>query len=79
MSRSYRKTPIVGFCAGSDKEFKKDEHRRERRASKVFLETWLDEDKLPSPVSYGNPWASPKDGKMYLSRESIMQYKWGRK
>lgn len=38
MSRSRRKTPIIGMTtAESDKPFKQAEHRRERRAVKAVV------------------------------------------
>jgi hypothetical protein len=63
MSRSRRKTPIRGYCADSDKPFKRMEHRRERRAVKVALAASED---APHPKLFGNPWASCKDGKGYM-------------
>jgi hypothetical protein len=63
MSRSRRRTPIRGLCADSDKPFKRVERRRERRAVKVALAV---ADDLPHPKTFGNPWASCKDGKMYM-------------
>lgn len=61
MSRSQRKTPIMGITnAESDKSFKVAEHRRERRAVNVALGKSED---LPPTKLFGNPWASEKDGK----------------
>lgn len=68
MSRSRRNTPIVGMTtADSDKAFKQAEHRRDRRAVKVRLE--FDEEPLPTKA-FGNPWASEKDGKQWLTEPS---------
>jgi hypothetical protein len=64
MSRSYRKTPITGMTTvESDKGFKKAEHRRERRKLKA---TDLTEETPPDPKTYGNSWASEKDGKQWI-------------
>lgn len=64
MSRSRRKTPIVGITtAESDKAFKEAEHRRERRAVKATVNTG---DEPPAPKAFGNPWAGEKDGKQWL-------------
>lgn len=69
MSRSYRKTPIIGnTVSDSDKPFKKTEHRRARRSEalelqKVLLDPYYEPEM--SDKEYGNPWASPKDGKRY--------------
>ena len=64
MSRSYRHTPITGWCASrcSNKGFKQQEHRRERRTVKQIL-TYDYENDLPHPKAYGNEWDSPRDGK----------------
>jgi len=64
VSRSYRKTPIRGLCSDSDKPFKVAEHRRERRAANMSPED------APHPKSYGNPWSSCKDGKIYQHNAS---------
>ena len=65
MSRSFRKTPVVGVAkAESDKPFKVREHRRERRAVKAALKA---DGPLPDPRAFGNPWASEKDGKQFLA------------
>ena len=67
MSRSRKKTPIVGMTTmSSDKPFKRDEHRRERRAVRTLLNAGLDgDDKRLHSKDYGNPWKAPKDGKQY--------------
>ncbi len=63
MSRSFRKTPILPIATGaSDKAYKAQEHRRERRAVKIAL--WQDR-LLPDPLAFGDPWSSAKDGKRY--------------
>ncbi|MBB6470251.1 hypothetical protein IHE39_06355 [Aminobacter carboxidus] len=64
MSRSRRKTPIVGMTtAESDKPFKQAEHRRERRAVKAVVKAG---EEPPAPKEFGNPWAGEKDGKQWL-------------
>jgi len=72
MSRSRKKTPISGWgCSRSNKKFKQQEHRRERRAVEVSL--LVGEEEMPHPKRYGNEWASPRDGKMWFG-----DYKHGR-
>jgi len=64
MSRSRRKTPIIGITsASSDARFKKSEHARERVAVKVAL---AQGSEPPSPRLFGDPCLSEKDGKQYL-------------
>lgn len=64
MTRSRRKVPIVGMTmAESDKVFKTQEHRRERRAVRQRVDT-------PTQKKYGNPWASEKDGKQFVQQPS---------
>lgn len=66
MSKSYRKTPIMGICGGGmQKRFKQYEHRAERSTIKIKLKM-EDYDNLPHPKTYGNEWASPRDGKMWF-------------
>lgn len=77
MSRSKRKTPLIGLTtAQSDKPFKIDEHRSERRRARVLFQSTLDADdrRLHSKV-YGDPWNAPKDGKQWVDPKS----KWMRK
>lgn len=63
MSDSYRKTPIFGHTtAESDKRFKTQEHRRERRSVRALIRAGGD---APDSREFGNPWASEKDGKTY--------------
>jgi hypothetical protein len=66
MARSRKKTPISGVtCSTSNKEFKQQEHRRERRIvhQKLLMEHYED---LPHIKQFGNEWASPRDGKMWF-------------
>jgi len=61
MSRSHRRTPIIGVTkAPSDKVFKIKEHRRARRALKKID---LTEDDVPHEKQFGDPWRADKDGK----------------
>ena len=79
MSRSRKKTPIVGHTkAESDKPFKVKEHRRERRVVKQDLTSADDYDNmvLPDKEQHGNDWESPKDGKKWMKKP---KEKWMRK
>ena len=65
MSRSRKKKPVTGITlAETEKEFKQQEHQRERARVRTALAN-LDEEQevLPHPKEFGNPWAGPKDGK----------------
>ena len=80
MSRSRKKTPISGHTkAPSDKPFKIQEHKRERRVVKHRLTSAVDYDNmvLPDKENFGNAWNSPKDGKHWLRRS--IKDKWMRK
>ena len=69
MSRSRRKMPIVGITlAESDKSHKVTAHRAERRSVRAIIASCLDQDdrRLYAKV-YGDPWCSPKDGKVFTS------------
>ena len=67
MSRSRRHTPISGWTGvSSEKEFKQQEHKRERSTVKATLTNFLDDAELPHPKKYGNRWAGPKDGRGYF-------------
>lgn len=62
MSRSRKKYPITGMTGSeTEKEFKQQEHQRERSAVRDALRT--EKDLLPHTKEYGNPWSGPKDGK----------------
>lgn len=70
MSRSRRKSPIVGITtADSDRPFKRAEHRRERTAVRMRLTDDADHATLPHAKRYGDPWRGEKDGKHWLDRE----------
>lgn len=79
MSRSRKKTPIAGHTKSeSDKPFKVQEHKRERRVVKHILTSAVDHDSivLPDKEQYGNEWESPKDGKRWMKKP---KEKWMRK
>lgn len=77
MARSRRKAPFMGItCARSDKPFKVDEHRKERRSTRTKLATGMsDDDRRMHSKVYGDPWNAPKDGKQSIDPMS----KWMRK
>lgn len=61
MARSRRKTPITGLTTSpSDRAFKAQEHRKERRATSTALAS---DQEPPHAKAFGNPWNGPKDGK----------------
>lgn len=69
MSRSRKKVPVAGITtAETEKEFKQQEHQRERARIRTALANF-DEDGelLPHPKQFGDPWDGPKDGKMDYS------------
>jgi len=79
VSRSRKKTPIISHTkADSDKPFKVQEHKRERRTVKHHLTKTSDYDSmiLPDKEQYGNDWESPKDGKCWRDNPKD---KWMRK
>lgn len=62
MSRSRKKHPITGITtAETEKEFKRQEHQRERSRVRDALKT--EKEILPDPKQFGDPWDGPKDGK----------------
>ncbi len=67
MSRSYRHVPMFGMTtAASEKHFKAAEHRRERHHVRQRLHSATDDtDRRLHRRPFGNPWAGPKDGKVY--------------
>ena len=66
MSRSRKKKPIAGITGSeTEKDFKQQEHQRERaRVRTVLANIDPDEKVLPHPKEFGNPWSGPKDGKI---------------
>ncbi|MFW2830747.1 hypothetical protein [Sphingomonas sp. ID0503] len=69
MSRSRKKTPVIGYTtAESDKEWKQRASRRQRRATRQSLHDKVDGDATPQKRwSLTNPWSSDKDGKQWLA------------
>jgi len=79
VSRSRKKTPIISHTkADSDKPFKVQEHKRERRTVKHHLTKTGDYDSmvLSDKERFGNEWNAPKDGKHYWKDD---EGKWKRK
>lgn len=67
MSRSRRKTPIVGMTTcESEKADKAKWHRKFRRAAKMDIEG----GQFISFRQYGSTWCMGKDGKQYLLEAS---------
>lgn len=66
MSRSRKKKPITGVTkADTEKDWKQQEHQRERANVRTALANFDEEaDVLPDPDEFGNPWKGPKDGKI---------------
>jgi hypothetical protein len=77
VSRSRRKTPIAGITsARSDKPFKVDEHRAERRTTRAVVRKTLDgDDTALYSRPHGNPWLAPKDGKQLIDPKSKLMRK----
>lgn len=69
MSRSRRHTPIFGVTtSASEREYKAVAHRRERHHVRQQLPVAVDDsDRRLHRKPFGNPWAGPKDGKVYCS------------
>lgn len=66
MSRSRRKTPIIGVCGGrrrSEKDDKRLCNRALRRKTKIVVAQG-EQEVFPVPNEVLDPWAMPKDGKM---------------
>lgn len=76
MSRSKKKTPIVGNCGGSDKEDKRRANRSLRRAFKVAIQE--DKEILPLIDDVSSTWSFQKDGKHYMFSEEARKI-WMRK
>lgn len=73
VSRSRRKTPIIGFAGDTDKPFKVQEHQKQRSKVKVLLKSDPEAD-LPDEKEFGDPWDSMKDGKQWLREEIRDKY-----
>lgn len=80
MSRSKRKTPIIGMtCLSSKSIIQKSFRSKENRAKRKKVKQCLSNeqyDSLPHEKEYGNEWSSPRDGKQYLDDKNS---KWMRK
>lgn len=76
MSRSFKKTPIVGNAGLSEKEDKKKWHRAFRKKSKDLIHhSHFDIDELDNIVfpvegDVSNPWSMSKDGKHYVNQNN---------
>lgn len=68
MSRSRRKSPFIGFTtAETDKPWKAQSARRERRIVSAALQSGSNGENLPvKRYAMTNPWNAPKDGKQRL-------------
>ena len=72
MTRSRRKMPIIPMIsAESDKQFKRQEHRRKRAHVRAALARG-DED-MPAPKLFGDPWDGDKDGKQYVTDPRLLR------
>ena len=81
MSKSYRKTPIVGIAGSSEKKDKQIANGKFRKKSKQKL-SQFDLDELPFDLDeVHNKWSMAKDGKIYLNQEGdyYKSGKWRRK
>lgn len=71
MSRSYRKTSIIGNAGSSEKMDKIIAHRKFRKYIKNHITAThgdlelLEEIMMPKDDEISNPWTSSKDGKTY--------------
>ena len=71
MSRSYRKTSIIGNTGSSEKMDKIISHRKSRKYIKDHITAThgnlelLEEIMMPKDDEISNPWTSSKDGKTY--------------
>lgn len=81
MSRSKRKTPIVGnTLSESDKEYKKERAGQERaRERSLIHDAKLDseeaQDALGAEQAPWNEWATARDGKQYLKKSEWSESK----
>ena len=67
MTRSRKKTPIVGVTAAvSEKSDKLLAHRRERKKVRDVLRVESDPEVLPHTHEMSDPWVMAKDGKVYV-------------
>lgn len=73
MSRSYKKTPIIGHTKSeSEKDDKKIWHKRFRHKTKDILRSMhndtemINDTLMPVEEDVSNTWSMSKDGKTYL-------------
>ena len=71
MSRSKRKTSIIGTAGSSEKQDKRDYNRRYRSACKQVLHIDPKEELLPHLREYSNPWSMSKDGKKWFDAKKF--------
>lgn len=78
MSRSRRKTPIMGITTcRSEKKDKRFNNRKLRRATKVAI--GKDKEILPGMDDVSNAWTMGKDGRQYINLSREGASKWMRK
>lgn len=71
MSNSYRKTPICGWAtARSEKQWKRNCHKRQRVAERTALAALNDQISDPTKGEFG-----PKDGRQWIAgrAEKVMR------
>ena len=71
MSRSKRKTSIIGTAGSSEKQDKRDYNRRYRSACRQSLQIDYKRELLPHLREYSNPWSMSKEGKNGLMRRNF--------
>lgn len=77
MSRSFKKTPVVGHAGASEKEDKKKWHRAFRKKTKDIIHqshfdtSELEDTVFPIEEDVSNPWSMSKDGKRYWNPKNI--------
>lgn len=72
MSRSYRKTPVMGHTGCHSESFDKSKwHKRwrSRERIKLYSVIYLDDHITVDRREVSNPWSMGKDGKSYFSIE----------
>jgi len=79
LSRSRRKTPIIGWAADTDALWKRIYNRAMRRSVRAILRSDPEtEQELPKLRDVSNPYDGEKDGKHYMHNEDTRE-KWLRK
>lgn len=77
MSRSYKKTPIIGNTTGSEKNDKKRWHKSYRRKIKQLINQNVQESEsiesvvFPTEKEISDTWLMQKDGKTYWNPKNI--------